>query len=61
MRKNAKDLESRCESKCSYPTPWSISAHSLSIVARSLKTKTRCTLEKGHSGKHLGPDETEWN
>jgi len=60
MRRNAKTLEERCEARCPRETPWSREAKAYSGILRIQNIKTRCTLKKGHTGPHLGLDDTEW-
>lgn len=50
----------RCESRCSFETPWSRQAKAASAVLQLLDVHTHCTLPSGHSGNHLGPDDSTW-
>jgi hypothetical protein len=51
----------RCTLRCPVETPWSRAAKHNSAVLSIQQVRTRCTLPLGHSGMHLGPDDSEWS
>jgi hypothetical protein len=53
--------DERCELCCPTDTPWSCQAKAVSWLMAMTGVKTRCTLIKGHTGSHLGPDESRWD
>jgi len=53
-------MTDRCESRCYHETEWSLRSKRLSRAARLHDWKTRCVKQFGHTGPHLGPDESVW-
>jgi hypothetical protein len=54
------EAEGHCEARCPHDTPWSLGAKAASRTLRQQNVKTRCTLSAGHTGPHLGPDDSTW-